>query len=58
MTTSTKSFAISKRAVYEAWKRVKANRGAAGIDRENLAMFEKNLPGNLYKVWNRMASGS
>jgi len=58
LTTSTKSFAISKRAVYEAWKRVKANRGAAGIDREDLAAFEKNLPGNLYKVWNRMASGS
>ena len=58
MTTSTKSFAISKRAVYEAWKRVKANRGAAGIDREDLAAFEKNLPGTLYKVWNRMAAGS
>ena len=58
MTTSTKSFAISKRQVYEAWKRVKVNRGAAGIDAETLAMFEENLPGNLYKVWNRMASGS
>lgn len=58
MTTSTKSFAISKRQVYEAWKRVKANRGAAGIDEETIAEFEKNLPRNLYKVWNRMASGS
>ena len=54
----TKPFAISKRAVYEAWKRVKANRGAAGIDRESLEGFEENLPSNLYKVWNRLASGS
>ena len=44
--------------VYEAWKRVKANRGGAGIDREILAAFEKNLKGNLYKIWNRMVSGS
>lgn len=55
---STKSFAISKRVVFEAWKRVKANRGGAGIDRESLATFEQNLAGNLYKIWNRMASGS
>ena len=58
MTTSTKSFAITKRQVYEAWKRVKANRGAAGIDEETIAAFEKNLPRNLYTIWNRMASGS
>jgi RNA-directed DNA polymerase len=56
--TSTKSFAISKRLVYEAWKRVKANRGSAGIDAESIAEFEENLSRNLYKVWNRMASGS
>ena len=56
--SSTKSFAIPKRAVFEAWKRVKANRGGAGIDREGLAAFEKNLQGNLYKIWNRMVSGS
>ena len=48
----TKSFAIPKRAVYEAWKRVKANRGAAGIDGESLAAFEQKLAGNLYRVWN------
>ena len=54
----TKPFAISERAVYEAWKRVKANRGGAGIDRESLEGFEENLPSNLYKVWNRLASGS
>jgi RNA-directed DNA polymerase len=55
---STKSFAITKRMVYEAWKRVKANRGAAGVDGESIAQFEENLSGNLYKLWNRMASGS
>jgi RNA-directed DNA polymerase len=56
--TSTKSFAISKRMVYEAWKRVKANRGAAGIDAQSLAEFEENLANNLYALWNRLASGS
>ena len=58
MTTSTKSFAITKRQVWQAWKRVRANRGAAGIDQETIAAFEKNLPRNLYTIWNRMASGS
>lgn len=58
MTTSTKSFAITKRQVYEAWKRVKANRGAAGVDEETITEFEQNLPRNLYAIWNRMASGS
>lgn len=55
---STKSFAITKRMVYEAWKRVKAKRGAAGIDEQSVAQFEEHLSGNLYKLWNRMASGS
>ena len=58
LTTSTKSFAITKRQVYDAWKCVKANRGGAGIDEENIAAFEKNLSRNLYAIWNRMASGS
>lgn len=58
MTTSTKSFAITKRQVYEAWKRVRANRGAAGIDEETIAAFEENVSRNLYTIWNRMASGS
>lgn len=58
MRTAAKSFAIPKRQVYEAWKRVKANRGAAGIDKQSIAEFEEDLSGNLYKVWNRMASGS
>jgi len=53
-----KPFAISKRLVWEAWRRVKANRGAAGVDEESIQAFEENLRGNLYKVWNRMSSGS
>jgi RNA-directed DNA polymerase len=53
-----KPFAISKRLVWEAWRRVKANRGAAGVDEESIQAFEANLKGNLYKVWNRMSSGS
>ncbi len=53
-----KPFVISKRLVFEAWRRVKANRGAEGIDEESIQAFEANLAGNLYKVWNRMSSGS
>jgi retron-type reverse transcriptase len=44
--------------VREAYQQVKANRGAAGIDEETIAMFEQNLSRNLYKLWNRMSSGS
>jgi len=51
-------FSISKRVVFEAYKRVKANEGAAGVDGESIADFEKNLKNNLYKIWNRMSSGS
>jgi RNA-directed DNA polymerase len=53
-----KPFVISKRLVWEAWRRVKANRGAEGIDEESIQAFEANLVGNLYKLWNRMSSGS
>jgi group II intron reverse transcriptase/maturase len=53
-----KPFDISKRAVWEAYKRVKANKGAAGIDGESIAEFEEDLKNNLYKLWNRMSSGS
>ena len=53
-----KPFVISKRLVWEAWRRVKANRGAAGVDEESIQAFEANLKANLYKVWNRMSSGS
>ena len=51
-------FEISKRVVVEAWEQVKAKQGAAGVDRESIADFERNLKGNLYKIWNRMPSGS
>lgn len=53
-----KPYNIPKQLVWEAYQRVKANRGAAGVDGESLAAFEKDLKGNLYKVWNRMSSGS
>ncbi len=53
-----KSFVIDKRLVAEAWKRVKANRGSAGVDDVGIADFEARLEDNLYKVWNRMSSGS
>jgi len=54
----TKSYKISKHVVLEAFQRVKANKGAAGIDDESLEAFETNLKNNLYKIWNRMSSGS
>jgi RNA-directed DNA polymerase len=53
-----KPFAISKRLVWEAWLRVKANQGAAGVDEQSIQAFEANLTGNLYKLWNRLCSGS
>jgi RNA-directed DNA polymerase len=42
----------------EAYRQVKANRGAAGIDEQTITDFERKLKANLYKVWNRMSSGS
>jgi len=54
----TKSYEISKHIVLEAYQRVKANKGAAGIDNESLEAFEAKLKDNLYKIWNRMSSGS
>jgi RNA-directed DNA polymerase len=53
-----KPFEIPKREVWEAYKRVKANQGAAGVDGQSIAEFEKDLTDNLYKLWNRMSSGS
>ena len=53
-----KPFVISKEIVWEAYKRVKANHGAAGVDGESIEEFEQDLPGNLYKLWNRLSSGS
>ena len=56
--TTDKPFRIEKRQVYEAYKAVKANHGAAGVDGQTLEMFEKDLARNLYKIWNRMTSGT
>lgn len=54
----TKPFAVPKALVWEAFQRVKANGGSAGVDDESIAKFEQNLGNNLYKLWNRMGSGS
>ncbi|WP_329531101.1 group II intron reverse transcriptase/maturase [Streptomyces sp. NBC_01450] len=56
-TSGSKSFEISKHLVFEAYLRVKANKGAAGVDGESIEQFEADLKGNLYKLWNRMSSG-
>ncbi len=48
---------ISKRAVWEAYEKVKANKGAPGVDEVSLGDFEKDLKSNLYRIWNRMSSG-
>lgn len=53
-----KPFAISKREVWEAYQKVKANKGAAGVDAVSLGEFESDLKNNLYVIWNRMSSGS
>ena len=56
--TTAKPFTIPKRLVYEAFKAVKANAGSAGVDKETIEDFETNLKDNLYRIWNRMSSGS
>ena len=53
-----KSFDVSKREVWDAYKRVKANRGAEGVDGVTLSEFDRELSQNLYWIWNRLASGS
>lgn len=58
MLEKTKQFNIPKQLVMQAYKLVKANAGAAGIDQQSLKDFERNLKDNLYKLWNRMSSGS
>jgi RNA-directed DNA polymerase len=55
---SGKPFDISKREVWEAYEKVKANKGAPGVDGCSIDDFEKDLKNNLYKIWNRMSSGS
>jgi RNA-directed DNA polymerase len=54
----SKPYVISKKVVWDAYRSVKANQGAAGVDGESIAGFEEDLKGNLYKLWNRMSSGS
>ena len=56
--SKTKSFDISKQAVWNSYLKVKSNQGAAGVDRQSIVMFEGDLKNNLYKIWNRMSSGS
>lgn len=53
-----KSFSISNEVVWKAYGQVRANKGAAGVDSQSLEAFEKNLDKNLYKIWNRMSSGT
>ncbi len=53
-----KSFQISKHLILEVFKRVKANKGAGGIDGIDIETYEEHLKDNLYKLWNRMSSGS
>ncbi len=56
--SETKSIPISKAMIWQAYKRVRVNKGSAGIDLVSIEQFETNLSANLYKLWNRMASGS
>ena len=53
-----RSYDISKQVVWQAYQCVKANKGAAGIDGQTIEDFEQDLKGNLYKIWNRLTSGS
>lgn len=57
-TNTSKPFIIPKQLVMKAYKLVKENRGSAGIDQQSLEDFDKNLKSNLYKIWNRLSSGS
>ena len=56
--SSGKSFEISKQEVWEAYRKVKANKGAPGVDEVTLGEFEADVRNNLYRIWNRMSSGS
>ena len=58
MSAADKPFSIDKQLVYEAYKAVRANAGAAGVDGQTIEQFEAELGDNLYKLWNRMSSGS
>lgn len=54
----TKSYNIPKQLIYEAYQRVKANKGGSGVDAQSLEQFDQDLGNNLYKLWNRLSSGS
>jgi RNA-directed DNA polymerase len=54
----TKSFDIPKQLIWRAYKQVSKNKGAAGVDDVSITKFEENLKDSLYKLWNRMSSGS
>ncbi len=56
--SQAKPFDIPKQMVWEAYQRVKANKGAAGVDGQSAGQFEQDLKNNLYRLWNRMSSGS
>jgi RNA-directed DNA polymerase len=56
--SATKPFVIPKTQVWRAYLQVKSKGGAAGVDEQSLAAFEQDLKGNLYRIWNRMSSGS
>jgi retron-type reverse transcriptase len=56
--TTDKPFNITKKQVYEAYKAVKSNAGSAGVDGQTIEQFDSDLRNNLYKLWNRMSSGS
>ena len=57
-TSQAKPFDIPKIAVWEAYRQVAANKGAPGVDEQSLGEFEAGLKDNLYRIWNRMSSGS
>ncbi|GFH39601.1 hypothetical protein SCWH03_58700 [Streptomyces pacificus] len=56
--SQVKPFEISKREVWESWCEVRASKGAPGVDGQSVEEFEKDLKSNLYKIWNRMSSGT
>lgn len=56
--SQVKPFEISKAMVWEAYRRVKANKGSAGVDGVTIEQYEQDLKNNLFKLWNRLSSGS